>query len=85
MAAKSKIEIGDVIVWYEPFSDGTWDWGISTVREIDRSRLYPIVIDWPNILSVISPELIEGKDWCFDDGAYGNCFPEEFIFKVGEI
>lgn len=82
MAHKSKIEPGDVVVWYEPFDDGTWDWGVSTVSKVDRRIIFPIQIDWPNVLP---DDLIEGKDWCFSDGAYGNCFPDEYIFKVGTL
>jgi hypothetical protein len=77
-----KIKLGDVVVWYEPFDDGTWDWGVSTVCRVNRSIPWPIVIDWPNVLP---DDLIEGKDWCFSDGAYGNCFPDEYIFKVGTL
>lgn len=73
----------DVVVWYEPFENGTWDWGISTVNEVTGSMdHYPIVIDWPNVLP---DDLIEGKDWTFSDGAYGNCFPGEYIFKIGVL
>lgn len=82
---KSKLKPGDVVVWYEPFDDGTWDWGIATVSKATESAPCPVVIDWPNVLSEDSPELIEGQDWTFSDGAYGNCFPYEFIFKVGEL
>lgn len=83
---KSRLKPGDVVVWYEPFDNDEWNWGVSTVNDITESTdHYPIIIDWPNVLPENSPELIEGKDWSFADGSLGNCFPYEFIFKVGEL